>query len=135
MEHRDRLISVRKLAALDIVSHGLMRILVEFAVGLLLAGSLGLLFLSRGLAPGPSHSLVIIFWGFVLFGIGLNYLPLLIYAITISRLRSAQEEVASELADPDAYRRMYTLQSAIFILVPFALFILAIVQEARWSRS
>ena len=135
MEHRNRLISVRKLAALDIVSHGLMRILVEFTVGVLLAGSLGLLFLSRGLPPGPSHSLVIIVWGFVLFGIGLNYLPLLIYAITISRLKSAQEEVASELGDPDAYRRMYTLQSAIFILVPFALFILAIVQEARWSRS
>lgn len=135
MDHRDRLISVRKLAALDIVSHGSMRILIEFTVGVLLAGFLGLLFLSRGLPPGPNYSLVPTFWGCALLGIGLNYLPLLIYAITISRLKSAQDEIASELADPDAYRRTYTLQSAIFILVPFALLILAIVQEARWSQS
>ena len=131
MGPRERLISVRKLAALDIVFHGSGRILLEFAVGLLLTGSLGLWFLYRGLAPGPYQSLGTIILGCVLLGIGLNYLPLLFYAVMISRRKSAQQEVASELAHPEVYSGLYGLQSVIFILVPFALLILAVIQQLQ----
>jgi hypothetical protein len=135
MQNRDRLISVRKLASLDLALHGSMRIRVEFAVGMLLTGFLGLWLLYRGLLPGPNHSLETTIWGCVLLGIGLNYLPLLIYSFKSSQPTGASNEVASGLAQTDAFRRMYTLQSAIFILVPFALLILAIVQAARRPQS
>jgi hypothetical protein len=133
MENRNRLISVRKLAALDIVFHGPRWILVEFAVGMLITGFLGVWFLYRGLAPGPYHSLTTTVLGCGLLGVGLNYLPLWLYAFMISRQKSAQNEVASEVVHPDAYSKMYSLQGAILILVPFALLILALFQWARRS--
>ena len=134
MDHRNHFISVRKLAALDSVFHGRRWwILPEFAIGVILTGFLGLWFLYRALAPGPYHSVAIIIGGCVLLGIGFNYLPLFIYAVIISRQKSAQSEAASELAMPDSYRKMYSLQSAILILVPFALLILARFQEVRQS--
>ena len=131
MGSNEGIISVRKLAALDIVFHGSTRILIEFFVGLGLTGVLGLWFLYRGLAPGPYQSLGILVLGFVLLGIGLNYLPLLVYALLISRRRSAQSEVAAELAHPEKYNRLYVTQSVIFILVPFALLILALSQRVK----
>ena len=135
MGHDHRLISVRKLAALDIVFHGPRLILLEFAFGLGVTASLGLWLLYRGLAPGPNHSLVITVLGCALVGIGLNYAPLLRYALTISRQKSAQKEVATELANLGAYRKMYGLQSVILILVPCALLILAIVQAAQGPKT
>ncbi len=107
MIDRHRLISVRKLAALDIVFHGPKLILVEFAVGLGLTAALGLWFLYRGLAPDPNHSLVIAVLGGGLLGIGLNYVPLLLYAIQIVRRRSAQADAALELAHPETFQKMY----------------------------
>ena len=128
MIDRHRLISVRKLAALDIVFHGPRLILVEFAGGMSLCIGLGLLFLYRALTAGPNQSLFILVLGCGLLGIGLNYLALLVYAVRIVRNKSAQQDAAMELAHPETYQRQYGWQSAIFILVPFALLILAILQ-------
>ena len=131
MEDRVHLISVRKLAAMDIVFHGSRLIMVEFTVGMLLTGFLGLFFLYRGFTPGSYPSLMVIILVCALLGIGLNYLPLLVYAFMISRQKSVQNEVTSELAHPEIYRKMYGLQSMILILAPFALLILAIFQVAQ----
>jgi hypothetical protein len=129
--NRQGLISVRKLAALDIVFHGSRLILLEFAGIFILCVGLGLLFLYRAIEPGPGQFLLIAVLGFALFGIGLNYLPLLFYSIQIVRHKSAQLDVVEELAHPEKYQKAYGWQSIILILIPFALLILAGFQKGR----
>jgi hypothetical protein len=80
-------INVRKLAALDIVFHGSRLILAEFALGMVLCAIFGLWsFLS------PIHSPFMIVIGCFLMWVALNYVPLLLYAISIVRRKSAQQE-------------------------------------------
>ena len=123
-------INVRKLAALDIVFHGSRLILAEFALGLVLCATLGLWsFLS------PIHSPFKAIIGCFLLWVALNYVPLLLYAISIVGRKSAQQEVAFELAHKDAYSRKYTLQTTILLLVPLVLPVLSVYQEMhRRSR-
>lgn len=119
-------INVRKLAALDIVFHGSRLILAEFALGMVLCAIFGLWsFLS------PIHSPFMIVIGCFLMWVALNYVPLLLYAISIVRRKSAQQEVAFELAHKDAYARKYTLQTTMFLLVPLVLPLLAVYQEVH----
>jgi hypothetical protein len=132
---RNRLISVRKLAAIDIVLHGPRLVLLEYSVGMGLSAVLGLLFIYRGLGPVPFHSLLIVIIGFCLIGIGLNYFPLLVYAIQIVRQKKAKQMVVLELANPALSQKMYGKQSMVFIFIPMALFLLAISQEATRLRS
>jgi|WetSurMetagenome_2_1015567.scaffolds.fasta_scaffold410582_2 hypothetical protein len=132
---RNRLISVRKLAAIDIVFHGPRLVLLEYSVGMALSAVLGLWFIYRGLGPALFHSLILTILGFGLLGIGLNYFPLLVYAIQIVRQKRAKQMVVKELGNPALYQKVYGQQSMILILVPLALFLLAIVQEARGLRS
>jgi hypothetical protein len=61
--------------------------------------------------------------------IALNYVPLLLYAISIVRRKSAHQEF--ELAHKDTYARKYTLQTARLLLVPLVLPLLAVYQEAH----
>ena len=104
-------------------------ILGEYAVGVILPTLFGLLTLQ----PGPKGlaasgwQLVLGLW---LVAIGINYIPLLIYAILISRAGTATEEGKAELA----YARQYGIQQVI-ILVPFLVPFLAILQESRKSRT
>jgi hypothetical protein len=117
-----RLISVRKLAALDIALHGSKIILLEFGLGtpaIILFGSWLML-------SGPFFIL-----GLYLVLIGLNYVPLLLYAITIARKGSAKTEVEG-LANDKHYIRKYGLQQ-LMILVPLAILIIALVQETTHS--
>jgi hypothetical protein len=123
---KETFINVRKLAALDIVFHGPRLILAEFAFGMVLCAALGLWsFFS------PIHSLFMIIIGCFLLWVALNYVPLLLYAISIVRRKSAQQEVAFELAHKDTYARKYTLQTTIFLLVPLVLPLLAAYQEVH----
>lgn len=119
-------INVRKLAALDIVFHGPGLILAEFAFGIVLCATFGLWSLL-----GPIHSTFIIIVGCYLLGIALNYVPLLLYAISIVRRKSARQEVAYELAHKDASARKYTMQTTVLLLVPLVLLLLAVYQEVR----
>ena len=48
--------------------------------------------------------------------------------------KSAQQEVAFELEHKDRYAAKYTLQSAL-LLVPFAMFILAVYQETMGEHK
>jgi hypothetical protein len=126
---KETFINIRKLAALDIVFHGPRLILAEFARGVggcAAGGAISLSFFFRT----ASHPLIAAILGFVLPWIALNYVPLLLYAISIVRHRSAELEVAFELEHKDVYARKYTFQSAL-LLLPLVVPIFAIAQEIQ----
>ena len=58
--------------------------------------------------------------------VALNYVTLLLYAMSIVRRKSAHQEVAFELAHKDTYARAYTLQTT---MLPLVLPLLAVYQE------
>jgi hypothetical protein len=120
----ERFINIRKLAALDIVFHRPKLILAEFAFGLGLCAVLSLWsFFS------PIHSPLMIIIGCFFLGLALNYMPLLLYVMSIVRRKSAYQEVAFELAHKDLYVRKYMLQTFILLLVPLIPALLAVYQE------
>jgi hypothetical protein len=124
------MINIRKLAALDIAFHGPKFILIEFALGVFGCAALGLFSMYFGLFQGPSHSLFVVIMGCFLLWIALNYTPLLIYAISIARHNSAQQEVAYELEHKDKYAGKYMRQSTL-LLIPLAVPALAVYQELQ----
>ena len=75
----DRFINVRKLAALDIVFHGYRLILIEFGLGTFLLALFGIWLTGRSLLLGSYLMLL-----------GLNYVPLFVYAIAITRKNSTK---------------------------------------------
>lgn len=123
-----RFINVRKLAAIDLVFRGTGFILIEFAFTVALAGALGTFMLVRSLGAMPP-SMLGIAAAVVAYGIGLNYVPLLLYAMDIVRRKSARAEVATELAQRNVYARKYGVQQFLLV-VPLAMLILAAIQEA-----
>lgn len=124
---KETFINIRKLAALDIVFHGSTLILVEFLIGVFVPGAFGALSLFA-FFHNPAHPFAQIFVGCVLSWIAINYVPLLLYTISISRGKSAEREVAFELEHKDYYARKYTIQSLLLVL-PLVVPVLAIVQE------
>ena len=67
--------------------------------------------------------------GLLLIGAALNYLPLLIHSIDISRKDSSKEEAKEELARPELIRRYSARQFV--LLVPFAIAVMAVLQSRR----
>jgi hypothetical protein len=127
----ETLINIRKLAALDIVFHRPQLILAEFAFGVAVCSALGLW---SFLSPIRFPFMIVIGCFFLL--VALNYVTLLLYAMSIVRRKSTHQEVAFELADKDTYARKYTLQTTVFLLVPLVLPLLAVYQEVhhRWRQ-
>jgi hypothetical protein len=123
-------INIRKLAALDIVFHGPKFILIEFALGVFGCAALGFFSMYFGIFHGPNYSLFAVIMGCFLLWVALNYVPLLIYAISIVRHNSAFQEVAFELAHKDKYAGKYMFQS-LMLLIPLAVPALAISQEMQ----
>jgi hypothetical protein len=117
-------IDVRTLAALDLVFHGRVFIMAEFAFGIGGCGAIGAAILRSGHLSFAQALL-----GCCFLGVALNYVPLLLHALSLARHESARVEAADALADAARTRRLYTLQGALLILTPCALFILAILQE------
>jgi hypothetical protein len=101
MIKHNTVINVRKLAALDIVFHG------------------------------ANHSPFMVILGSFFLWVSLNYVPLLLYAISIVKHKSAQQVVAYELEHKDRYAGKYTLQSIILLLMPLAMLLLAVYQELQ----
>ncbi len=126
---RETIMNVRKLAALDIVFHGPRLILTEFAIAVILGGGLGI-FQFFLFFHNPSHPLPVGFMGLFFSWTALNYVPLLLYAISIARSKSARQEVAFELEHKEFYARKYTLQS-MWLLLPLVGPILTIFQEMQ----
>ena len=118
-----RLIDIRKLVALDIILHGRPFILTEFGLGTLLAIVLGLQLIYSGSSSGDAASLAV---GAYLVLIGVNYVPLLIYAIIISKKNSAENEAESEIQQKSNYNKQQFL-----ILIPLLVFLITVVQELK----
>jgi hypothetical protein len=82
-----------KLAAIDITFLGSKFIVAEFVGGVLLCLALGAFILLRAGS----------FWQFALglyfVSLGINYVPMLIYALSITRSKSARAELGNELVD------------------------------------
>ena len=100
-------INVRKLAALDIVFHGTMFILIEFALAVFLCGAVSL-----SIFHSANHSPLMVIPGSFFLWISLNYIPKLLYAISIVKHKSA-----------------HTLQSIVLLFTPLAMLLLAVYQE------
>ena len=130
MKNTSTVIDIRKLAALDIAFHGPKFILAEFALGVFGCAALGFFSLYFGLFHGPNHSLFAVIIGCILLWIAFNYVPLLIYAISIVRHKSAHQEIAYELEHRDQYAGKYMLQSTL-LLMPLAVPALAVYQEMQ----
>ena len=121
----ERFINVRKLAALDIVYRGERRILLEFGFGVFFLGLVGIAFLLFAHQRTPLTTGI----GTYLLFLGVNYVPLFVYAISISLKKSARKDVAYELAHEDIFRKKYGVQQTL-ILVPLAVVLLAAVQKS-----
>jgi hypothetical protein len=120
-----RLIEIRKLAAVDMAWLGVQVIVVEYALGVVLPLALGILSFRAGLArPDPWNWQTA--FGIWLVAIAANYVPLLIYALSIALAKSAQKEGRSEIK----HARRYGVQQVI-ILIPFFVVIAALLQERR----
>jgi hypothetical protein len=125
------MMNVRKLAALDLAFYGPKFILAEFGLGILLSVALGLFSVTVGFR---SHAAWQVAVGGYLILLGINYVPLLFYAIAIVRHKSAHREVAEELAHRDRIVRRYTVPS-LLLLVPLVVPVLAIIQEWRKAKE
>jgi len=72
------------------------------------------------------------FWqhilGLYLISLGINYVPMLVYAVAIKRGKSARAEISDELKDERRTMAKYRRQS-ILLLVPLLVPILALAQE------
>jgi hypothetical protein len=116
------MISIRKLAAVDMVAHGTRVTLIEFALGIVVPLILGILSLRAG-----SVGRLVIGWeillGVWLVGIALNYIPLFIYAVVIARGKTVQEEGQPELA----HARRYGIQQ-LMLIVPALVGVIALIQ-------
>jgi hypothetical protein len=130
MKNNYAVIKIRKLAALDIAFHGPKLILIEFTLGVFGCVALGLFAIYFGLFHGLNHSLFAVILGCYLLCIALNYVPLLLYTISIVRHKSAHLEVAYELEHRDKYAGKYLGQSTL-LLIPLAVPALAFYQELQ----
>ena len=116
------MVDFRKLAAVDIAYLGSRLILAEFSIGVFGSLALGLFALLR------SRSLGGIALASYLLSIGVNYIPLLLYAISLVRLDSARYEIDEDTADKRRIFRKYRRQS-LLLLVPLAVPILVLARE------
>jgi hypothetical protein len=108
--------NIRKLAAIDIVLLGFKLIFAEFACGVLLSFALGVFVLCR------SHSIWQSALGAYLICLGINYMPMLVFAISIGSKQNALAEMADELREKQSamskYRRL-SLLLLVPLLVPY----------------
>ena len=120
------LIDVRKLAAVDMVWLGKWIVLAEYALGVVLPFALGVWSLRVVLSQQPSPSMWQVAVGIWLITIAANYVPLVLYALSIARAGTVEQEGRPELA----YARRYGTQQTM-ILVPLLVVGVALVQERR----
>ena len=117
----------RKLAAIDIAFLGSKLIIAEFAGSVLLCPALGAFVLLR------SQSLWQLALGWYIVSLGINYLPMLFYAIAIARHDSARAELGDELNDKHAMTK-YRRQS-LCLLIPLFVPAAALAQHRSTTPS
>jgi hypothetical protein len=115
----------RKLVAIDIVLLGSRFIIAEFAGGVVLCVALGIFVLVRG------HSFGQFVLGLYLISLGINYVPMLVYALVLAqRDESAPAEMGDELNDKRRAMAKYRRQS-LLLLVPLLVPLVAVARECR----
>jgi hypothetical protein len=119
-------IDIRRLAAVDIAFLGSRIILAEFSIGVVGSLCLGVLTIVR------THSLGGTVFGAYLLCIGVNYVPLLLHAISLVKQGTASQEIADEMPEKNRMFRRYRRQS-LLLLIPLVLPMLAIAQV--WSSD
>jgi hypothetical protein len=134
--NRERIINVRKLAALDIAFHGAPPILVEFGAAIAIGAALGVWLTSTAIPVSQGAALFRLVLGAYFLCLAINYVPLLLYGIAVARRGSARQEAAAELAAKDgrSARRRYGTQSLLLIL-PLVIPALALAQEMLGRRG
>jgi len=114
---------VRKLAAIDIVFLGFGVVVTEYACGVLLSIALGIFVLFR------SHSAGQAILGAYFLCLGINYIPLLVYSLSIGNNDEARAELGNELIDKRRAMAKYRRLS-LLLLAPLVIPILAISRKA-----
>ena len=103
----------RKLVAVDIVFLGYRLIFAEYACGVVFSIALGT-FVLLG-----SHSFWQVALGMYLVSLGINYIPLLAFTVSLANRENARAELAEEVVEPrramSKYRRL-----SVLLLVPLA---------------
>ncbi|HEX9069036.1 MAG TPA: hypothetical protein VF807_09725 [Ktedonobacterales bacterium] len=134
-KNRERIINVRRLAALDIALHGAPLILVEFGAAVAIGAAGGVWLTSTAIPVSQGTALLRLVFGAYLLCVAINYVPLLLYGIAVARRGSARQEAAAELAEKDGRSaRRYGTQSLLLIL-PLVIPALALVQEIHGRRG
>ena len=119
-----RVINIRRMVALDITLHGPRFIGIEFGVGTPAILAIG----AYLMYTGP------FILGAYLLLTGMNYVPLLAYAIMIIRGGSAKEEVAYYMSNDKHIVRKYSIQQLLLFL-PLIVLLLSVSQEARGTKA
>ena len=120
-------IEVRKLAAVDMVWLGQRIVVAEYALGVLLPLALGASSIKAGVAHHIAWQTLLGVW---LVTIAANYIPLFLYAWSIMRAGTVEQEGRPELARARRYGAQQTM-----ILVPFLVVGVAFFQEHRRQRQ
>jgi hypothetical protein len=119
-------INIRKLVALDLVLLGSKYILGEYGGVVFFSIAIGIFGLLRGRS----------FWqvalGVYLICVGINHMPMLVYAVAITRKQSARAEVAEELTHRRQARSKYRRQS-LLTLVPLLVPVLVVARLRQKS--
>jgi hypothetical protein len=117
------MLNIRNYVIKDMETQGVRFILVEYAIGILLPFILGLISIFSGQLSSPQSTLKTVL-GFWFVTVAINYVPLMIYAISISRAGTVQEK---KERDPDQEPRDRRRQ--VILAIPFLVVILALAQE------
>ena len=104
--------------------HSTSFIVMEFVIGAVGIPAFGVFSLFRG---GTRL-------GLYLLSIGINYIPLLIYAVIIARKKSAKQDAAYELAHKTTEAKRY-FRGQLVLLVPFIIVPVALYQEMARGKS
>jgi hypothetical protein len=122
----DRFVNVRKLAAFDLYFRKPRFILLEFGFVVFGIGALGFISVFLGLARSALATGI----GVYLMLLGLDYVPLLAYAVLIYRRGSAKREIEKELRNETHYRTKYGMQQ-VLVMVPLVIPALAAYQAIK----
>lgn len=122
------MINPRKLAAADIVFLGSKFVIAEFAIAVALCPALGIFVLLRG------HSIWQLALGFYLICLGINYVPMLLYAVAVANRENARAEMGDELNDSRQAMAKYRRQS-IFLLAPLLVAIVSLAPGRRFAQN
>lgn len=121
-------LNFRKLAAIDIVFLSFTLALAEYAFGILFSIALGIFVMLR------AHSIWQVALGGYFICLGINYIPMLAYTISLANKERAQTELGEELKQERRAMAKYRRLS-LLLLVPLSVPALSIVRRLLRRRD